>query len=941
MQQLRLHSLFRWTRRPIISLTTIAMIVMGTAIWSLARAADADSASANEALQEIVVTGSRIKGNPDAVSSNPITVVSAATLQNSNSLDLESVLAKLPSVGSDGLNNAVSGNSGGNGFEYVDLRNLGPQRTLILVDGQRFVTSANTGAFAGVDFNNIPTEFVDHVEILRDGASPIYGSDAVAGVINIITKKKFDGIQVDASAGETSRGDKQTYSISATMGTSSDRGDVIFNVGYNKADPIYQRDRAWAGSINGSANSGFFPDGHYEGTNPDGSSYDLMGNGHGGFSPAPVAFNSSQIPNLFGGTTRTTFNGAGRYKLNGESADFPVDVTTQVMYTARSNFALANPDPQVGVACTPTGAPGCTNMNIQGLPGPLTPDNPGGNTASFPFRSTVIGDRMFLTDVQTMRIVSGFEGALFTNYNWEIKFNHGQSNGQAHTNNLVDQPNLATFTGDINNLTPADLTLLRDNTTDLLSNTENNLTGQISGPAFRLPAGDLSFAAGGDVRREFLSDTPDFANASGRTDQGGTPTRGSYSLKEGFLELNAPILRDQFLAKELTFNGAGRYSNYSNFGGATTWKTTLNWAPSEDIRLRSTLSTSFRAPTIQELYLANTTTFSGVTDPCDTNPQSNSLLTTSSGAKLATVRANCVAALSAVGVNPGTYTPSLTGSQQIAGISGGNPNLTPEKSRGLTVGSVLTPTLVPRLQVTLDYWRINLSNQIIQTPDAETALNLCYASVGLTAPACATIGPRTPVPISNQPTAGGISSQTLTSLNSGTISTDGIDIGIDYNFPLGDSAGKLAFSDVATNTLSFLAADQSGAINSFLGKIQQTSAAFTSANPRWQNRLTTSWVKDAWSLSWSARFIDHVNRYTDPNSPPPNCAVPGDCLPSVWYHDVVASYTYKGLSFIAGVDNLLDRDPPFFRDTVGRTNSNPFVYDYIGRFLYLKVVAKL
>jgi iron complex outermembrane recepter protein len=98
---------------------------------------------------------------------------------------------------------------------------------------------------------------------------------------------------------------------------------------------------------------------------------------------------------------------------------------------------------------------------------------------------------------------------------------------------------------------------------------------------------------------------------------------------------------------------------------------------------------------------------------------------------------------------------------------------------------------------------------------------------------------------------------------------------------------------------------------------------------------------DALSLSWSARFIQGVNRYTDPNSPPPNCSALGDCLPSVWYHDAVGTYVYGGVSFIAGIDNLLDKAPPYFRDTVGRTNSNPFVYDYIGRFMYLKVVVKL
>jgi iron complex outermembrane recepter protein len=151
----------------------------------------------------------------------------------------------------------------------------------------------------------------------------------------------------------------------------------------------------------------------------------------------------------------------------------------------------------------------------------------------------------------------------------------------------------------------------------------------------------------------------------------------------------------------------------------------------------------------------------------------------------------------------------------------------------------------------------------------------------------------------------------------------------------------LSFSDAATVTRSFLAADQSGTINDFLGKIQQTSSPFTSANPKFQNRLTTSWSRGDFAFSWSARFLDSVIRYTDPNAPSANCSKKGDCLPGIWYHDIVASYALRKLTLIGGIDNVLDKDPPFFKDTVGRTNSNPFVYDYLGRFMYLKVMAKL
>jgi len=925
-----------------IAAAVSAILAATTAAQAQERTASA--ADAPVQVTEVVVTGSRIKGNPDVLSANPITVVGATELRNSNSLDITSVLAKLPAVGSDGLNGAESSNFGGNGFEFVDLRNLGPQRTLVLVDGQRFVSSVNVGSFSAVDFNNIPTDFVDHIEVLRDGASPIYGSDAVAGVINIITKQHFDGVEVNSEIGSTDKWDKQTYAASATMGSNFDRGNFVFNFGYNRADPIMQHSRVWARNINGSANSGFWPNGRYQGTNSaTGQPYDLIGDGHGGFTQTPgAAYDTTQIPNLFSQQTRKTFNTSGRYELNPGNADFPVQLVGQFMYTDRESLGIANPDPQVVVANATNGVG--TAGNIGGLPGPLTPDKAGGTTSSIAFRSPVIGNRNFITDVATYRAVTGFQGTLWQKFDWEAKLIHGQSNGQGNTQNLVDQPTLGTFTGDINNLSAAQQTALRDNTTDNLKTTEDIYEAQISGPIVTVPAGDLSFAAGGDVRREALTDKPDFANATGRTDQSGTPTSGAYNLKEGFVEFNIPVLKDAFLAKELSINTAGRFSHYSNFGDAKTWKVTLNWAPTDDVRLRSTLSTSFRAPTLQELFLANTTVFNGVNDPCDANPKSGSLITTSTGALHNAVVANCAASLGAVGVNPASFTPSATGSQQIAATSGGNPHLTPEQTHDLTVGAVLTPHWVPNFQLTLDYWRIRLSNQIIQAPDAQTYLDACYSSVGLSAPACATLGPRTPVATSNQPTAGGYQSQLQTSVNSGTIHTDGVDIGLDYTWNLNDSlpaAGKLSISDTGTRTLSFEAADQIGNMNDYLGKIQQTSSAFTSANPKWTNRTTLTWSNDAFSFSWSARFIEHVKRYANPSAPPADCGTAGDCLPTVWYNDITASYTFnKKYTIVAGVDNLLDQDPPFFKDTVGRTNSNPFVYDYVGRFMYLKASAK-
>ena len=194
--------------------------------------------------ETIEVTGSRLK-NTDAQSANPITVVSSEDIAKTAATSIEQVLMKLPSVDFTGGLTANSSN-GGVGASQAGLRNLGPQRTLVLLNGQRFPLTDIQQATNAVDLDNIPVSMIDHIEVLRDGASSIYGADAIGGVINIITKQHFNGVEIGGSVGETSYGDGLRHSVYSTAGADFDRGNILINVGTDHTDSLLGAQRAWA-----------------------------------------------------------------------------------------------------------------------------------------------------------------------------------------------------------------------------------------------------------------------------------------------------------------------------------------------------------------------------------------------------------------------------------------------------------------------------------------------------------------------------------------------------------------------------------------------------------------------------------------------------------------------------------------------------------------------
>jgi len=224
------------------------------------------SAQAQEATETVVVTGSRI-ATTDAIAAAPLTVVSAVDIAQSKAATLEQTIERLPSMQQTTSSNDQNSISPG-GISTADLRGLGPQRTLVLVDGQRMVSTFVAGA-QGQDLQNIPVGLIDRVEILRDGASPIYGADAIAGVINIITKKDYEGLELGGGAGISTYGDHATKQLSILAGVSSGKGSVVGGIQYITEDPVKQSERVWAGGGDGSRNiyagSSAIPFGRFQG----------------------------------------------------------------------------------------------------------------------------------------------------------------------------------------------------------------------------------------------------------------------------------------------------------------------------------------------------------------------------------------------------------------------------------------------------------------------------------------------------------------------------------------------------------------------------------------------------------------------------------------------------------------------------------------------------
>lgn len=862
-------------------------------------------------LDTVQVTGSHIK-RLQISGVGPVTVVDAEAIERSGATSVETLLQRLPaSAGFAGSQTNAYWAENGYGTTQVNLRGLGINRTLVLLNGRRMV-NGGTGANSSVDLNVIPVALIERIEVLKDGASAIYGADAVAGVVNIITKKGFDGAEASVRYGQTFEGDGEESSFDLAWGTTSDRGSLMAGLSYSEGGTVNMASRApcGLGEVNGSlqcvgssatiGGRALLADGSRVNFNQD-------PNGDGDFyepySAALHNYNGNPSLNAVNPIKRLSFSLFGDTSLSED-----VKLFTELMFTNRQSDQLATPG-SLGVY---------RPINIAAN----HPTNPTGQDLLLQRRRLEeAGPREFYQETDTFRAVIGLEGRFGVGWDWSAAINWGRNtgvDGSTKVANLdrVDQtldtavcsnaPGAAIPCADYlgyGDITQDVLDYILYTTRDNGGNDQKSFTANVSGQLFELPAGWVGFASGVEVRKERGWRDPDPLTVLGSANTNQQdPIAGEYTAKEVFAEFAVPLLQDSVIAESLILNAAVRYSDYDLFGEDINYKVGLDWQVVPSLKIRANYATAFRIPNIPELFggiaEGNLTT----TDPCS----GWSALPADS-----VVRQNC----QAYGVPAGYVQPGNT----ILTTAGGNPELEPEDADSFTVGAVWTPGFLPGLMLTVDYFDIKIENAI-QRIDGSTKLAICYNTPGLAHPFCDASN------FTRNPVTGEVDFLSSQPVNAANERVTGIDLGGLYEFDVADfdSAVSLDVSYLDRyDVRPFPGAD----VIEYAGKITGGRGSYA----KWRAYTSLTMKREAWSGSYSMQYIGSAD---DINATPGDI---GDHAPSVTYHNVQLKYSpAKSLDVALGIDNLYDKKAPFIQSYTD-ANTDTMTYDLLGRRWYVRV----
>lgn len=889
--------------------TALGLLLMSNGSYAQQPSTTANSEK-TAPMERVQVTGSRINLKQEQISGvGPVTVIDAEAIQRSGAISIETLLQRLPSsAGTAGNQSSAYWTSNGYGTTQVNLRGLGIDRTLVLLNGRR-VVAGGTGANSSVDLNMIPVAMIERVEILKDGASAIYGADAVAGVVNIITKKAIDGVEMSARYGKTERGDGDEKAADLVWGTSGERGSLMASLNYSESGTVNLASRApcalsedggklvCSGSSSTIGGRARLADGRRVNFNQDPKgdprSFET-------YSAAKHAFNSNPFLNAVNPIKRVGMSAFGNVRLNDDVALF-----TELMFTNRKSEQLATP-----------GAIGAFRpIRIAAN----HPTNPTGQDLVLERRRVAeVGPRTFFQETNTFRIATGLKGAINDNWDWSASVNWGRNTGVDGMTNIINLDrvdatlNAATcgtsasaapcgnYLG-YGNLTPAVLKYIHFNTRDTGGNDQKSFNASISGQVFTLPAGAVGFAGGFEHRREQGWRDPDSLIVSGAANTNAQdPIAGEYSAREVFAELSVPLLAKLPMVESLTLNGAARYSDYSLFGSKSTYKVGLDWQIIPSLKMRANKSTAFRVPTVPELFGGVSEGNLTTSDPCNNwntqNPNSN-------------VYKNCQASRVPVGFKQ--FGPS------ILTTGGGNVNLKPEDANTFTVGAVWTPSKAVTL--TLDYFNIEINNAI-ETVPGSTKLSVCYNSTGLSHIFCR------PSSFTRDPQTGEINFLSSQPANAAQQRVSGIDFGALYDFSMYGWHASLS-ADVSRLNRFDVTPFPGGETIEYAGKITGGRGSYA----QWRSSTVLTLANGPWSGSYSIQYIGAAD---DINAAPADI---GARAPSVAYHNASVKFAVsKAMTVAFGVDNLLDKAPPFIQSwTDGNTDT--MTYDLLGRRWHVRV----
>lgn len=868
---------------------------------------------------EITITGSRIASTFSTPT--PVTSLSTDDLTRTGQPDIANVINELPQV-RPSMTPASTGNlSSMAGSNFLDLRGIGYTRTLTLVDGRRYAPTTPTG---GVSISSIPQALVRGVDIVTGGASAAYGSDAVAGVVNLRLNDRLEGVKGTLQGGITDHNDYRNFLASVAAGFAAADGRirlVVAGEATQNSGIGFIGDRDW-----GARSPGIIANPYYTATNDEprqlltdyayasNSSYGGVINSPGVLRGIQFAPDGSAVPFRYGDlvTTSSMRGGDGtRGSADGVGA-VPVD-----RYSA---FGRASADLSDSISVFAELGWSQVESNFQGLAtnlqltiradNPFVPASVRSVMAARGIPSFVMGRSVLdharvqvEANIKTIQTVAGVKGEVGSDWSWDAYYSYGRTNHLLTQNNNVITARFnqaldavldpttgaivcrSTLTDRTNGCVPINLIgegRASQSAMDWTSTSgwrrneidQHVVAATLRGQPFSLWAGPVAVAAGAEYRKTRNVTTADpISQVQGYRGGGTIPYTGSVKVKEAFAEVLVPLASKQAWAKDLNINVAGRVTDYSTSGTVVTWKAGLNWTVNDTLRLRATRSRDIRAPSIEELFAAGSTSSLGIDDPV------------------------------------------LGLSYNVTARNTGNPNLDPERADTFTAGVVFTPhALVPRLNFSIDYYNISIGNAIIAiTPGS--IVTQCYT----TAPQLCSLIERA--------STGEISSVLNGPVNLQSVKLSGIDVEAAYSVPLGNA--RLQLRGLVNYIINAEINDGTTSMR-LSGALQQPTIAAIGGSPHWRFNVGGTYDADSWRTTLAARYVgggDINSAFTEKDLDV--LTVNGRLYFDLSGEFDVVKTGSRTVSLFASIRNALDQDPPI--TGAGGYGTTRSLYDTIGR----------
>ena len=917
-----------------------------------------DESSAGEALEEITVTGSRIK-RADIDSASPVTVLDREDIMAQGITDVGNLIQRMPSMSGTPLGTTTNNGNDEEGVVQIDLRGMGIERTVSLVNGKRTVD--------GGDYTTIPSIMIERVEILKDGASAIYGADAVAGVVNIITRKDFEGVNIDvqnAAWFDTDNGEQT--SIALIAGTTFDSGNFVFGAEYINQDEAFQRDTPWD-FLQGSYYVYYDTD---QGCESSPTTCTFFGSSRIPESRIAFQIPGSAINDIFmietPGATMTEYDGRTynyapvnymqtpyeRLNYFGEGS---FDVSSDIQFTAQfrgtqreSDQELAplpydsNIYPSYAGTFNGNAYNGISQDNYYVVQA-INAYNADNGTSFAPEPVSNVRRRMlerprhYNQNLTQFQAVFGFSGTIGDDLDWDVYYNRGSrtlvNNNTGQFSGIRLQGSLgpsADLDGDgvpecysdlsdpstiITGCVPLNLFAGDGAVTDemydwiAVETVDSRVTKQeivgasITGAAMELPGGELGWAAGMSYRADQYKYTPDSAKAIGAVTGGiGAGTDGSLYSTALFGEVYAPMFDNGEQA--LALKAGVRYDDYNLFGDDTTWQVGIEFNALDSLKFRATAGTAFRAPGIDELYDGLRRSAPSYYDPCDASDYQSNL------------------GGNGTNVAPGCEQVANRTDTQTTSLIGGNETLVPETADTYTAGLVFTPDVGDGgLTVTLDWWRIEME-QAISSYGVQYILNQCYDEGDATQ--CALITRRADTDYT-------IKEIVDRNWNLSNSEGEGIDTEVRYDFDT--DFGQFELALLWAHLLDRTRVPVVGSpTQDLLGRHTNTTAEDGGTYAEDKINFSARFHTGDFTVSYLAEYISDIKAtatYEDYTYK----------VDSIMYHDLVFDYTLDAFGetrLTAGFTNLTDEEPPYI-DPGFNANTDPNTYRMFGRGYFLRL----